>query len=149
MRWIGQLKRLSSGWPPAIKSSLTGYSDVAEGRLYLCLIQLFYCNFLCALSSTDLYTGLQSVCDSLLNTCYLLVYILHLKTCLCSPQKAANVLICLEMCCLSFTGNKQICNWWRSCKWAGGWGQGRLCCCKPVTKPGFETVIWQFQALSY
>lgn len=32
MRWIGQLKRLSSGWPAAIKSSPAGYKDAAEGR---------------------------------------------------------------------------------------------------------------------
>lgn len=41
MRWIGQLKRLSSGWPAAIKSSPTGYRDAAEGRLYPALIQQF------------------------------------------------------------------------------------------------------------
>lgn len=41
MLWIGQLKRLSRSWPTAIKSSPTGYRNVDEGRLCLCLIQQF------------------------------------------------------------------------------------------------------------
>lgn len=41
MRWIGQLKRLSSGWPAAIKGSPSGYSDATESWLYLCLILQF------------------------------------------------------------------------------------------------------------
>lgn len=28
----------------------------------------------------------------------------------------------------------------------GGWGLGPAYRCKPATKPGFETVIWQFEA---
>lgn len=28
-----------------------------------------------------------------------------------------------------------------------GWGLGTAYRCKPVTKPGFETVIWQFEAM--
>lgn len=29
----------------------------------------------------------------------------------------------------------------------GGWGLGTAYRCKPVTKLGFETVIWQFEAM--
>lgn len=66
MQWIGQLKRLSSVWPAAIKSSPTGYWDVAEGRLYLCLIQQFIVIFFppSLLSSAALsLNSLQNVCS--------------------------------------------------------------------------------------
>lgn len=49
------------------------------------------------------------------------------------------------LCC----SRDECTSYWRSCEWGWslGWGEGRLCCCKLVTKLGFETVIWQFQAL--
>lgn len=48
MQWIGQLKRLSSGWPAAIKGSPSGYSDATESWLYLRLILQFIVIFFTA-----------------------------------------------------------------------------------------------------
>ncbi len=91
MRWIGQLKRLSSGWPAAIKSSPTGYRDATEGRLYLCLIQQFIVIFFSLLSSADFRLNLQFSAKCLFLACRCA---LHLKGCSLLPRKEmAQVLI--------------------------------------------------------
>lgn len=64
MLWIGPLKRLSSGWPAAIKSSPNGCNDAAVGSLYLCLILQLVTVF-SLLLSTALHLNQQRFCDSL------------------------------------------------------------------------------------
>lgn len=65
MSWIGPLKRLSSGWPAAIKSSPTGCNDAAAGSLYLCLILQFAAVF-SLLLSTALHLNQRRFSESLL-----------------------------------------------------------------------------------
>lgn len=65
MPWIGPLKRLSSGWPAAIKSSPTGRNDAAAGSLYLCLILQFDAVF-SLLLSTALHLNRRRFSESLL-----------------------------------------------------------------------------------
>lgn len=98
MRWIGQLKRLSSGWPTAIKSSLTGYRDVTKGRLYPRLIPQFIVIF-----SRAVRFACRSAEYLRFNAKFLLLARLcfvALENTLVSPwKKVADLFIHCVMCC--------------------------------------------------
>lgn len=64
MLWIGLLKRLSSGWPAAIKSSPNGCNDAAAGSLRRCLILQLVTVFSLLLSTAS-HLNKQRFCDSL------------------------------------------------------------------------------------
>lgn len=71
MQWIGQLKRLSSGWPIAVKSSPAGCRDAAGGRLHLRLIQRFIVIiFLCCHAQALNLSGLIAKCLLPTWTCF-------------------------------------------------------------------------------
>lgn len=65
MLCIGLLKRLSTGWPAAIKSSPNGCNDATVGSLYLSLKQQLITVF-SLLHSTALHLNQPRFCDSLL-----------------------------------------------------------------------------------
>lgn len=152
--WIGELKRLSSGWPADVKSSQTGYNDAAGGRLHPRLILQFVIMFSfavkCSLHLNPCST--KPLVENYLLLVAFLQFMFEKIACFTLLKRILHMFFvatcCLyrvERCKCKTGGGWRVEEW----GWSRGWGWGRLYCCKPVTKPGFETVIWQFQALGY